>query len=62
MADSTPPGKNDLPDTSAEAVVHRSFKSDAEFLAYISMGAAGVRKTVENLRISGTDTFIPFGT
>lgn len=53
MADSTPPGNNDLPDASAEAVVHRSFKSDAEFLAYISMGAAGVRKTVESLRAQG---------
>ena len=53
MAESSTPGNNDLPDAPAKAVVHRSFKSDAEFLAYISMGAAGVRKAVENLRAQG---------
>ncbi len=35
-----------------------SFKSDKEFLAYISMGAAGVRAVVENLRSQGHEPLI----
>jgi len=58
MGDNFIPGNNDVPDASPEAVVHRSFKSDAEFLAYISMGAAGVRKTVENLRAQGHNPLV----
>jgi HEAT repeat protein len=58
MTDSPNPVSNDLPDAPTEAVPHRSFKSDAEFLAYISMGAAGVRKTVKNLRAQGHEPLV----
>jgi hypothetical protein len=53
MAGNVTTGNSDLLDASDEGVAHRSFKSDAEFLAYISMGAAGVRRTVEDLRAQG---------
>jgi len=39
-------------------MAHRSFKSDAEFLAYISMGAVGVRQTVKDLRAQGHDPLV----
>jgi HEAT repeat protein len=49
---------NETAGTTAETAAHRSFKSDAEFLAYISMGAAGVRKTVEGLRSQGHNPLV----
>ena len=53
MVNDAAPNEDEVVGASGEAVVHRSFKSDVEFLAYISMGAAGVRKTVGNLRDQG---------
>ncbi|MDD4891764.1 MAG: HEAT repeat domain-containing protein [Phycisphaerae bacterium] len=45
--------EDEIPGPSTDAATHHSFKNDVEFLAYISMGAAGVRKVVADLRSQG---------